>query len=79
MDICIREHMIYGDFLRENTLTIDNSIMLLDEEFNSFNKIVEATNILINESILNEGSTLNILKSFLEKAENKRIAKRKIK
>ena len=70
MDICIREHMIYGDFLRENTLTIDNSIMLLDEEFNSFNKIVEATNILINESILNEGSTLNILKSFLEKVIN---------
>ena len=59
--------MIYGDFLRENTLTIDNSIILLDEEFNSFNKIVEATNILINESILNEGSNLNILKLFLEK------------
>ena len=64
MDISIREHMIYGDYLKPiNTLSID-------EEFNSFNKILDSINILTEANIIIEADFSKI-KSKLSSIKTK--------
>ena len=60
MDISIREHMIYGDYLKPI-----NTSNLINEEFNNFNKVLDSINILVESNILLESSFKEVIKSIL--------------